>query len=184
MTLAWSGPSCANREKGPPLSTVLSCGSFWPQDKNKFPFQPLHAELRLLLQGYVKQLQESPRLSSYRRVHIHCAYCQALRCEDEPCVVLALKLLTNDTISRPHHVASSCAPDHIPLHLLAFTGKPILSVYCCFISSSSYNHENSLKIFNLFIAGLTITSSPILYSFWSRDFSLLVNIQWATNEII
>lgn len=150
MTLAWSGPSCTNIEKGPPLSNVLSCGSFWPQGKNKFPCQPVHAEHRLLLQGCGKELQEFPRLSGCRTVHIHCVYRQALRCEDERWVVLALTLLTNDTVSRPHHVASSCAPDHIPLHLLAFTGKPVLPVYCCFISSSTYNHENALKIFNLF----------------------------------
>lgn len=145
MTLAWSGPNCTNREEGPPLSAVLSGGSFWPQGKNKFPFQPLNAECQLLLQGCVKPLQESPRLSGCRTVHTHCVYCQALRCEDEACVALTLKLLTNDTISRPHHGASSCAPDPIHLHLLAFTGKPILSVCCCSISLPSYSQENALK---------------------------------------
>lgn len=42
LTFAWSGPSCANIERGPALSKVLICGGFWPRSKNKFHFHVLH----------------------------------------------------------------------------------------------------------------------------------------------
>lgn len=170
LTFAWSGPSCANIERGPALSKVLICGGFWPRSKNKFHFHVLHPVCKVppvLCAGIStehldSQFAQCCTLTVYTArpwdVRIKCAWFLLSYCSQR-------KQNLTPTKHRTHPL--SILPAFYRQHVCR-EANCVCELLFWLFSWSSYNHENALKVFNLLTAGLTIKLRSILYFFWSR----------------